>query len=126
LADSGVETHTGLEVFDQFAYGTETLTLSGADPGIGTASTTVTYTALVSDATGSATDTCSLLDGTTAGEVHVFSLKTDAETTGTAIVPVNFGAGTDVLLEDVGDGCIMVWDGANWQIVSNVGGTIRA
>lgn len=106
-------------------FGTETVTLSSADPGIGTASASVVYTALVSDATGSATDTCSLLDGVTAGQLHIFTLKTDAETTGTAVTPVNFAPGTRIVFQDAGDGCILMWDEVNWQVIANNGGVIQ-
>lgn len=122
---TGDNTHTGSELFNIMNFGTETVTLSADDPGVGTASATLSYHAIVSDATGSGTDTCSVLDGTVAGRFKVFNLKTDGETTGMALTPVSFGPGTDLLFEDAGDGCILMWDGTNWQIVGNHGGTVR-
>ena len=123
-AFTGNNTHTGDEIFDKIGGGTETVTLSSADPGIGTASLTTLWSGIVSDATGSGTDTCSLLDGIE-GQIKMLTLITDGETTGTAITPVNFGPGTDILFEDVNDSCILIFAGGAWQVVSNDGGTVR-
>lgn len=104
--------------------GTETVTLSSADPGIGTSTTAMFWSAIVSHTDGSATDTCSVLDGTV-GQIKFFTLKTDGEATGMALTPVNFGPGVDLLFETVDDSCILIFDGVNWQIILNNGGTLR-
>lgn len=123
-AFTGNNTHTGNETFNKIAGGTETVTLSSADPGTGAASLTTVWSGIDSDATGSQTDTCTLADGIE-GQFKMLTLTTDGETTGTAITPANFGPGTDILFEDVNDSCILVFAGGAWQIASNDGGTVR-
>ena len=85
---------------------------------------TTVITAVTTDDTGSAADEISLADGTE-GQIKIFTLKADTEATGLKIIPANLaGAVTFILLEDVGDGCTLVFDGTNWVIVGNNGGTI--
>lgn len=103
--------------------GLETVTTTTADPGLGTASVAVTITEIVSDDTGTANDEVSLADGV-AGQVKVFRLKTDGEAAGVAVIPANFGPGTEILFEDAEDSAILYFDGTNWQVAHNNGGTI--
>ena len=99
------------------------VTTSSADPGIGTASLVTVITTMTSDDTGSAADEVSLANGTK-GQIKIFTLKADTETTGTKVVPATMAGGSDILFEDVGDGCTMVFDGTSWVVVANNGGTI--
>ncbi len=101
----------------------EDLTCSSADPGVASATPTTVLTTVVTDATGSAADEVDLPDGVK-GDIKIFVLKTDGETTGLEIKPTNMSGGSKITFVDVGDGCIMVFDGTNWFVVANNGGTI--
>ena len=69
-------------------------------------------------------DTVSLADGT-AGEIKHFIYMTETDVGDSAnVTPANAAGFTDILFEDPGDGCTMIFDGTNWSIVSNNGGTI--
>ena len=113
----------------QFSFGTETVTTDAQDPGTGTASASVAVTVVVSDATGGSQDAVTLPDGTVAGQVKIFILGADLETSGTVIAPTSVvmtgGAGTSTLLEDVGDTVSFTWGGANWYLTGNIGGTVQ-
>lgn len=125
-AFTGDSTHTGAETFGKVGVLTETATTSSADPGIVTASLTAPWTAMVSDDTGTLTDTMSLSDGFN-GQIKYFTLKTDGEAAGLALTPVNFIPGTDILFEDINDSCILIFDAGvgGWTILANNGGTVR-
>ena len=100
------------------------MTTSSADPGLAVATVTTVITTVVTDETGGSADEVSLTNGTK-GQIKIFTLKADTETAGLKIIPANLaGAVTFILLEDVGDGCILVFDGTNWVVVGNNGGTI--
>ena len=102
----------------------ETVTCSSADPqGVGVADPDVIVTFVVTDNTGASADLVTLADGTTAGEIKIIILKTDTETAGLIMRPATYGGGTEVLFEDAGDGCTLIWDGTSWNMVSNNGGT---
>ncbi len=107
-----------------FACGTETVTMSTANPGTGAASVATMWTAIISTSDGAAADVCTLADGV-AGQLKFISLKTDGETTGLALTPTNFKEGTDLLFETVNDNCILIFDGSEWHLVYNNGGTVR-
>ncbi len=105
-------------------YSVEDLTTSADDPGVATATLTTVVTTVTTDNTGSVADAVDIADGTK-GQIKIFTLKADTETTGLKIIPDNLAGGvTFILFEDVGDSCTMVFDGTNWVIVSNNGGTI--
>jgi len=101
----------------------EDLTTTAADPGLATATAVTVISTIVTDDTGASADEVSLTNGTK-GQIKIFTLKTDTETSGVKVIPANFANGTSILFEDAGDGCIMVFDGTNWVLVSNVGGTV--
>ncbi len=102
---------------------TQDLSTSDADPGIGVANLTTLVTLITSDDTGSVADEVSLADGVK-GQIKILILKVDGEATGTKIIPAHFANGTSILFEDAGDGCILIFDGTNWSLVANIGGTI--
>jgi len=64
--------------------------------------------------------TISVADGTTVGEHKIFTNKNAGAAT---ITPANFGPGTSVALSN-NQGCQMIWDGTNWQLIGNNGGTV--
>jgi hypothetical protein len=105
------------------SMGYEMVTTTAADPGLGTASVSKIFTAITSDATGSAADVVSLAAGM-AGQVKIITLAVDAETTGTSISANFAGATAAALLEDAGDMLILVSDGTEWYIVYNNGATL--
>ena len=119
------------------------LSAHGADPNIniclkgkGTGSVTIekgAYSSVVMTSTGaadvskgfilanSATPiTITVADGTTVGEHKIFTNKNAGAAT---ITPANFGPGTSIALDN-NEGCQMIWDGANWQLIGNNGGTV--
>lgn len=104
------------------ATGSEMVTTTSADPGLGTASLTKIHTAITSDATGDAADEVSLAAGI-AGQVKIITLAVDAETTGTKVLADFYGATVSYLLEDALDSLILVSDGTEWHVVLNNGGT---
>lgn len=106
-----------------FVTSVEDLTCSADDPGVATATMTTVVSTIVTDATGAAADEVTVGDGTK-GQIKIFTLKTDGETTGCEIKPTNFANGTQVLLEDVGDSVMLIFDGTNWVLIGNIGGTI--
>ena len=59
-------------------------------------------------------------DGTTVGEHKIFTNKNAGAAT---ITPANFGPGTSIALNN-NQGCHMIWDGGNWQLIGNNGGTV--
>ena len=102
----------------------EDITTSAGDPtGTGAATLTTVITAVTTDDTGANADEITLADSVK-GDIKIFTLKADTETSGLKIIPATFPAGTYILLEDVGDGCILVFDGTSWVVVANNGGTI--
>lgn len=101
----------------------ESVTTSSADPGLGVANLTTLTTLVTTDDTGTAADQVSLADGT-ANQIKVIALVADTEAAGLSVIPANFGPGTSVLLEDVGDSVTLQFDGTNWQLINNDGGTI--
>ncbi len=118
-----------LTIASSFGFGTDTLTTSADDPGTATATLVKATTYLISDATGNEADQVTLPDGTFGGQIKRFVYLTDAETTGVAVAPTNVtmvgGAGTSTLLEDAGDFVEYQWEGANWTLTGNIGGTIQ-
>jgi len=70
-------------------------------------------------------DNVTLADGV-AGQIKVFVVAT--ETAGgdsVKVTPANFNGGTQITFDGtVGDGCIMLFDGTNWNVIANNGGTI--
>ena len=108
----------------------ETITAGTGNPnkgymGLAVADPDVTVSFVVSTADGASYDLITLADGAT-GDVKTFAYKTDNETSGIRVIPDSFGVRTygGILFEDAGDGCTMVFDGSNWQLISNNGGTI--
>jgi len=69
-------------------------------------------------------DTVSLADGT-AGQLKAFSLKTLTHADDTVnVTPTNMSGGTKITFTAVGQGCVMMFNGVDWDIIGNNGGTI--
>ena len=101
---------TGSVEIDKGAHGVSTITATGA------ADTSKSF--ILSN---SATPiSVSVADGTTVGEYKIFTNKNAGAAT---ITPANFGPGTSVALSN-NQGCQMIWDGTNWQLIGNNGGTV--
>jgi len=99
----------------------ETVT-AAADAGV--ADPDIITSLLVTDGGGDTNeDTVTLADGT-AGEIKIFVYLTETDAGDSINVTPANGAFTDILFEDPGDGCILIFDGTNWSIVANNGGTI--
>lgn len=82
----------------------------------GTASTTASYII----ANSGTPITVTISNGTTIGEYKVITNKGAGAAT---ITPTSFGPGTSVALGD-NEGCSMIWDGTDWQLIGNYGGTV--
>ena len=66
------------------------------------------------------TITPTLANGSVAGQTKIFTNKNS----GNAILtPASFAGGTSITLGG-NEGCVLVWDGTNWQVVANNGGAI--
>lgn len=101
---------TGSVEIKKAAYSSDVITASGA------ADTSKSYVV-----GNSATPiTITVADGTTVGEYKLFTNKNAGAAT---ITPASFGPGTSIALDN-NEGCTMIWDGTNWQLVSNYGGTV--
>lgn len=66
------------------------------------------------------TITPTLANGSVAGQTKIFTNKNS----GNAILtPASFAGGASITL-GANEGCVLVWDGTNWQVVANNGGAI--
>ena len=61
-----------------------------------------------------------MANGTIVGENKIFTNKGAGTAT---ITPTTFGPGTSISLAQH-QGCQMIWDGLNWQLIGNYGGTV--
>jgi len=101
--------------------GSEDVTTTSADPGIGTASIATLVTLVTTDATGTDPDEVSLAAGD-AGQFKFVKLVADTETAGLELKADFAGATVQLLFEDVDDGALLVSDGTEWHILINTGG----
>lgn len=101
---------TGSVEIEKAAYASDIITASGA------ADTSKSYIVGNSGTPISIT----VANGTTVGEYKLFTNKNAGAAT---ITPASFGPGTSIALDN-NEGCTMIWDGTNWQLVSNYGGTV--
>jgi len=91
----------------------------------GTAAVTATITTITTDGGADANeDTVSLADGTS-GQIKIFIYKTETDAGDSAnVTPTSALGFTKIVFDTPGEGATMVFDGTNWSIVSNNGGTI--
>lgn len=91
----------------------------------GTASPSVESSFLVTDSGNDDNeDTVSLADGNKPGDIKIFTFKTDTDTGDSVnVTPASF-VNSKIVFDTEGEGCILVWDGSNWVVVANNGGTI--
>lgn len=81
----------------------------------------VDVTSLITYLTTTGADALTLADGTV-GQVKIVVMVVDGGD-GT-LTPTNFGNGTTITFNDVGDAVMLVFRTGNWWLVSNVGATI--
>ena len=101
---------TGSVEIEKAAYASDVITSTGA------ADTSKSYVV----ANSATPITITVADGTTVGEHKIFTNKNAGAAT---ITPANFGPGTSIALDN-NEGCQMIWDGGNWQLIGNNGGTV--
>lgn len=90
----------------------------------GTASVSIKTTLIVTDTGDTDEDTIALADGQP-GQEKIFVYKTETDAGDSAnVTPSNLAGGTKITFDVPGEGCVMVFDGTNWSIVANNGGTI--
>jgi hypothetical protein len=85
-----------------------------------------TLTTLITTNGDSDLDNVTLADGY-AGQEKVFAVIAEGNAADTIkITPTNLNGGTQITFSanPVGEGCKMIFDGANWNIIGNNGGTI--
>lgn len=91
----------------------------------GVAASLLVTTTLITTNGDTDEDNVTLADGY-AGQIKIFTVS--VETAGgdsVKVTPANLNGGTQITFDGaVGDGCIMIFDGTNWNIVANNGGTI--
>jgi len=123
LTASTTLTATGIATFNEaVVMGSEDVTTTSADPGLGTASIATLVTLVTTDATGTDPDEVSLAAGD-AGQFKFVKLVADTETAGLELKADFAGATVQLLFEDVDDGALLVSDGTEWHILINTGGT---
>ena len=78
------------------------------------------FTTLNTDAGG---DAYTLANGTVIGQLKKIYLLTDGG--GDAVItPANLAGATTITMNDAGDYVVLVWDGADWNVLENIGSTI--
>jgi len=70
-------------------------------------------------------DNVTLTNGSAVNHEKVFLVKTLTHASDTIkVTPTNLNGGTQITFNAAGQGCTMIFDGTNWNIVANNGGTI--
>lgn len=119
ISATGTDTNVGMALVtkgngsvavDKISYPSVEISVSGA------ASQTVSY--IVCNRVSALA--VSLADGTTVGEVKIFTNKGTGVAT---ITPANFAQGTSFAL-DQWDAATVIWDGNNWFITGHYGATV--
>ena len=100
----------------------ETVTCSA---NAGTASALIRTSLLVTDGGGDTNDDTVSLDDGVAGAEKVFVYMTETDAGDSAnVTPTHLAGWTKITFDAPGEGCIMVFDGTNWSVVSNNGGVL--
>jgi hypothetical protein len=102
-------------------YSYEDLTIDTA----GTAASVEVVTTFITTDGDANEDNATLADGIN-GQVKIFVIQAEGAGGDTwKITPTNLNGGSKISFDGViGDGCTMIFDGTNWNIISNNGGTI--
>jgi hypothetical protein len=132
-----------ISIVNAAASNSPSINVAGTDTNInltlgakGTGSVSISKAAYVSaeiTASGAASETASyiicnsgtpiavtLADGSISGEYKVITNKGAGVAT---VTPNAFGPGTSIALDD-NEGCTLIWDGDDWQLIGNYGGTV--
>lgn len=116
-----VDSNQDVEPQKNLIFKSETVTCA---TNAGTAATTVDTSFIVTDGGADTNeDTVALGDGE-AGQIHYFVYKTETDAGDSANVTPTNKTFTKIVFDAPGEGCTMVFDGTNWSIVSNNGGSI--
>lgn len=94
--------------FGVFAPAAAQQALSGA----GAVNITTYYTAV----TNTGADALTLVDGAVIGQLKKVQMIVDPGTDST-LTPSNLSGGTTIVFADVGDYCLLLWDGTNWVAI---------
>ncbi len=118
VTDSGISNMTGLSHLVPFiSISAQTDIAAGTGGAIGLTSYVTTIN---TDAGG---DAFTLADGTIVGQLKKILLVVDGG--GNAVItPVSLSGGTTITLDDAGDYVTLIWDGTDWYVVENIGGTV--
>lgn len=105
------------------AYTPDSITSDNA----GTAASINTVVTLITTDGDSNEDNVTLADGVIAGQIKIFSVIVAGNAADSVkITPANMAGGSKITFgaDPTGLGCMMVFDGTNWSVASNNGGTI--
>lgn len=120
LRNGNVEIDKTLTIGDELILSSETVNTTSE--GVA-ASITKQTSFLVTDGDQDLNQ-ATLVDGVT-GMEKIFLVKTLTDPSDTVkVTPDNLNGGTQITFDAAGQGCIMMFDGTNWNIVSNNGGVI--
>lgn len=93
------------------------------DIAAGTGGAISVANALTTINTDAGGDAFTLADGTVVGQIKNIQLVADGG--GNAVItPANFLDGTTITFADAGDSCSLLWNGSNWVLIANNGGTV--
>jgi len=124
LVASGTLAVTGVTTLSAgLAMGSEDVTTTSADPGIGTVAITTAVTLVTTDDTGTDPDEVTLAAGA-AGQVKYVQLVADTETSGLELKADFEGSTVQILFEDVNDFVWLISDGTEWHVIVNTGGAL--
>lgn len=102
-------------------YDNETVTLTSADPGLGTADVNARVTFLTANPAGSLPDQVTLANGEV-GQLKTFVLNNANGNVGVRVIPSNIlGVTNDVLLALTGESVTFAFDGTYWNLISTTG-----
>ena len=104
-----------IPTFLAFAQAEQSLT------GAGAANVTSAVTAFTTNTDNSGNNAVTLANGTT-GQVKILYTKVESSSGQTTVVtPANFGNGTTITFDAVGDSAILYFNGSNWMLIGNYG-----
>lgn len=118
ITDEGIINDTGVSRYVPFI---SVSVQTNVTAGTGGAIPLTSYlTTINTDAGG---DAFTLADGDVVGQLKKIYLVVDGG--GDAVItPANLANGTTVTFNDAGDYAVLLWDGTEWNVVENIGGTV--
>jgi hypothetical protein len=82
----------------------------------------VTITEYYTKVTNTGSDALTIADGAQIGQLKKVQMIVDPGTD-SILTPANFADGSTITFADVGDYCVLMWDGTNWRAIE-LGNTV--